>query len=183
MRVAMRKLNRGGRGPSAFCPWVMTTRSLFCVYVCMRLSRSIDTHSLASTTDCVCFFALFLYYFQRFFLVSHLCVVLFFFFYARNEGRPKDMVFNFKFQHNFNVYTLHLSFRPFCVRFASGPSFFGHKNAKKKISPNHLRYWYVASPSRRVKLHCVELKSHLFGETIRNIVPSPSSPVLLRRLM
>lgn len=75
--------------------------------------------------------------------------------------RHRDLVFNFKFQHNFNVYTLHLSFRPFGDIFSC---FFRccWTFKKKNKSPNHLQCWRFPAPpdisdrsgrNRWVKLH------------------------------
>lgn len=79
---------------SALCLWAMTT-----VYFCAVVPSSVDILNSVVQTDFI-------------FIISN--DFSFVFFRAQPQrGRQKDLVFNFKFQHNFNVYTLHLNFRPF----------------------------------------------------------------------
>lgn len=117
---------------SAFSPWPWLTP-----YVVWGPGTGI--HSLIWTADCVCFFALFFAFIFDDFFLRH----------SPERGRQKDSVFNFKFQHNFNVYTLHLSFRPFgdislffCV-LLSCPGWSWNENKKRKRRNERTKYHLI----------------------------------------
>lgn len=137
------------------------------------------------TADCVCFRFIFIL-FPTLFLPSLSLPRSRPFHFTR--GRHKDSVFNFKFQHNFNVYTLHLSFRPFGD--ISSVCFFVDSVGHEKKGKNNLiicqagvlKHRMVSDRngrSCRVKLHCGTEISFVWRnyKVMRNIVPWPLPPL------